>query len=194
MKPVGDPLPVLVTLGHHCSDKEQNAEWAEREVIKIKILHFLNKQIGENMPGVISGVTLKVSTFAEPSSLPKALCRSQNYPAIATALKSRDIYIEGFRSGNRFRLGDELTVRIDEVDLARRSLFLSVVTNHTARGEASAPKRTGGKAVKRAEHTQPQTKRRKVQIEVKLAERQVARSQKTPPLTCTRLTPLQLES
>ena len=55
-QPAGDPLPVLVNLGHHCSDKEQNAEWAEREVIKIKLLHFLNKKIGEAMPGVISGV------------------------------------------------------------------------------------------------------------------------------------------
>ena len=38
-------MPVLITLGHHCSDKEQSAEWAEREVIKIKLLHFLNKSL-----------------------------------------------------------------------------------------------------------------------------------------------------
>ncbi len=30
----GDPFPVLIGLGHHCSDQEQNAESAEREVIK----------------------------------------------------------------------------------------------------------------------------------------------------------------
>ncbi len=52
----GDPFPVLIGLGHHCSDQEQNAESAEREVTKIKLLHYLNKKIGESMKGVISGV------------------------------------------------------------------------------------------------------------------------------------------
>jgi ribonuclease R len=37
--------------------------------------------------------------------------------------------IEGFRSGNRYRMGDLLTVKIEEVDLPRRALLLSVVSH-----------------------------------------------------------------
>lgn len=152
VKPVGDPLPVLITLGHHCSDKEQNAEWAEREVIKIKILHFLNKQIGQSMPGVISGVTPE-GFYVRGTKFPaEGFVTIGKLPKDRYRFEKQGHYIEGFRSGNRFRLGDELTVRIDEVDLARRSLLLGVVANHTsARSESTGPVRTGGKAVKRAD-------------------------------------------
>ncbi|MCA9192185.1 MAG: ribonuclease R [Planctomycetales bacterium] len=132
-KPVGDPLPVLITLGHHCSDKEQNAEWAEREVIKIKLLHFLKKKIGESLQGVISGVVpegfyvrgtkFPADGFVSINSLPSDRYRFEKHGQV----------IEGFRQGNRFRLGDELTLKIEEVDLTRRALLLSVVTNHTAK-------------------------------------------------------------
>lgn len=149
-EPVGDPLPVLITLGHHCSDKEQNAEWAEREVIKIKLLHFLNKKLGETMPGVISGVVpegfyvrgtkFPAEGFVSVNSLPKDRYR----------FEKRGQILEGFRGGNRYRLGDELTVEIAEIDLARRVLLLNVVHNHTARSEqAQVGRAKGGKATKR---------------------------------------------
>lgn len=152
VKPVGDPMPVLVTLGHHCSDKEQNAEWAEREVIKIKLLHFLNKQIGQTMPGVISGVTPE-GFYVRGTKFPaEGFVTVNKLPNDRYRFEKQGQVLEGFRSGNRFRLGDELTVRIDEVDLPRRALLLSVVANHTSRADGQqAPKRTGGKAAKRAD-------------------------------------------
>ncbi|MBX3420113.1 MAG: ribonuclease R [Pirellulaceae bacterium] len=130
-QPVGDPLSVLMTLGHHCSDQEQNAEWAEREVTKIKLLHFLNKKLGQTMPGVITGVVpdgfyvrgikIPADGFVPLGSLPHDRYRFERHGHV----------IQGFRSGNRFRLGDQLTVKIEQVDLPRRTLLLSVVANHT---------------------------------------------------------------
>lgn len=127
-KTPGDPLPVLITLGHHCSDQEQNAEWAEREVTKIKLLHFLNKKIGETMPAVISGVVpdgfyvrgtkFPAEGFVPITSLPNDRYRFERHGHL----------IEGFRSGNRYRMGDALVVKIEQIDLPRRTLFLSVVS------------------------------------------------------------------
>ena len=51
-----DPFPMLVKLGHHCSDMERNAAAAERELIELKLLHFLKKHLGETMEAVISRV------------------------------------------------------------------------------------------------------------------------------------------
>jgi ribonuclease R len=156
VKPVADPFPVLVTLGHHCSDKEQNAEWAEREVIKIKMLHFLNKQIGQTMPGVISGVTPE-GFYVRGTKFPaEGFVTVNKLPNDRYRFEKHGQMLEGYRSGNRFRLGDELIVRIDEVDLARRALLLSVVANHTSsRAAASAVSASvkrpgGGKAMKGA--------------------------------------------
>lgn len=132
VKPAGDPIPALITLGHHCSDKEQNAEWAEREITKVKLLHFLSKKVGETMPGVISGVVAEgfhvrgtkfpAEGFVSIDSLPKDRYRFER----------RGQTIEGFREGNKFRLGDSLTVKVRSVDLTRRQLNFTVVTNHSS--------------------------------------------------------------
>ena len=156
IKPAGEPLPVLVTLGHHCSDKEQNAEWAEREVTKIKILHFLKKKIGEEMPGVISGVVPE-GFYVRGTKFPaEGFVTLKSLPADRYRFERRGQMLEGFRDGNRFRLGDLLTVKIHEVDLTRRELFLTLVTNHTAQREKAAgakgrlhARNTGGKAYKK---------------------------------------------
>ena len=144
-KPYGDPLPVLITLGQHCSDKEQNAEYAEREIIKIKILHFLKKKLGEKLPGVISGVTpegfyvrgtkFPAEGFVSVASLPEDRYRFERQGQM----------LEGFRRGNRFRLGDSVTTTIGQVDLARRALLLQLVTNHTSEAAEGPPPASGSK-------------------------------------------------
>jgi ribonuclease R len=132
VKTPDDPLPVLIDLGHHCSDQERNAEQAERELILIKLLHHLKKHIGETMEAVISRVfpdgfharclKLPVDGFVASSSLPNDKYRYER----------RGQMLVGFRAGNQFRLGDRLTVKIAKVDLRERQLFLEVVKSHAA--------------------------------------------------------------
>ena len=45
--------------------------------------------------------------------------------------------IVGFKEGNRYRLGDQVTVRVAKVDLQDRQLYLEIVKNHSARRDAS---------------------------------------------------------
>lgn len=146
-----DPLPVLIQLGHHCSDKERNAEQAERELIQLKLLHHLKKHIGETMEAVISRVypdgfyarciKLPVDGFVAVTALPNDKYRYER----------RGQMIVGFREGNQFRLGDRLTVRIAKVDLRDRQLFLDVVKSHASQDagpRSSAPKKKSGKKPK----------------------------------------------
>lgn len=164
VQPAGDPIPVLIGLGHHCSDQEQNAEQAEREITKIKLLHFLSKKIGETMPGVISGVVpegfyvrgikLPAEGFVPLSSLPNDHYRFER----------RGHAIEGFRKGNRFRLGDELIVKIEKIDLTRRALLFSVVDNRTARHEelqTSSGRTPKSSSTKRTQSTKKASSRTK---------------------------------
>lgn len=154
----GDPLPVLITLGHHCSDQEQNAEWAEREVTKIKLLHYLNKKIGETMPAVISGVVpdgfyvrgtkFPAEGFVPITSLPNDRYRFERHGHL----------IEGFRSGNRFRMGDTVTVKIEKVDLPRRVLLFSVVTNLTAQQDHASSQSFGASSRRASSKKSPTRK------------------------------------
>ena len=46
----------------------------------------------------------------------------------------------GFKDGNQFRLGDELTVRVAKVDLQDRQLFLEMVKNHSSGSREKTPR------------------------------------------------------
>lgn len=164
-----ESFPTLVQLGHHCSDMERNAAQAERELIELKLLYFLKKKIGETMDAVISRVfadglharclKLPVDGFIPVDSLPKDSYRFER----------RGQMVIGFREGNRFRLGDRLTVRIARVDLQERELFLEAIRNHTARQDlgkakkrpAAASKAKGDSRIKRKYVRREQRKRRK---------------------------------
>ena len=122
-KPARENEQVLEHLGQQCSDAEQNAELAERELIRVKLLHFMAKKQGEILTGVVSGVRptgitvraieIPVDGLIPVSSLPKDRYRFD-----------RDTHtLEGFKSGNRFRLGDELIVRVERIDTAKRHLI-----------------------------------------------------------------------
>ncbi len=137
-------------LGYHCSDREQNAESAERELIRIKLLHFMSKKVGESMHGVIA--TVRPEGF-----LVRCLeIPAEGFVAIESLPDDRYRYdrqthtIEGFRSGNRFRLGDELVVQVAKVDLARRDLQFLVVRK-TAEASIAGVEKGGATSCKSAE-------------------------------------------
>lgn len=126
-----EPFAELLRLGFHCSDQERNAAQAERELIQLKLLHLMKKRVGETMRVVIGrlfpdglfarGVELPVDGYLPVSELPSDKYRFER----------RGQMLVGFREGNRFRLGDELTVRVAKVDLRERQLFFGFVENHS---------------------------------------------------------------
>lgn len=120
----------LLTLGEHCSEREQRAERAERELIKVKLLTHLSERIGERMSAVITGVE-PFGLFAQGVELP-----AEGLVAIHSLRD--DIYdydadshsLTGRRVGNRFQLGDPIQVEIARVDVDRRTLEFRLVERY----------------------------------------------------------------
>lgn len=143
-----DSFPSLVKLGHHCSDMERNAAAAERELVEIKLLHYLNKQIGDEMEAVVSRVFAD-GLHARCIKLPvDGFIPIRTLPSDKYRFERRGQMIIGFKEGNRFRLGDQLTVKIARVDLQDRQLYLQAIRNHTARGESAAFRPTSSRKPK----------------------------------------------
>ena len=93
-------------LGRHCSDREQRAEAAERELTKLKLLAYLSDRIGEEMDAVVTGVE-SFGLFVQGVELPaEGLVRvdalSDDYYPFDRGTHT----LTGRRSGNRYRLGD----------------------------------------------------------------------------------------
>lgn len=121
----------LEKLGRHCSTTERRAESAERELIKIKLLTYMEERVGDEFEAVVTGVE-NFGVFCQGVEFPfeglvHVSALSQNdffdYDRTVHALTAR-------RSGEVFRLGDRVKVRVARVDVDRRQLDLQVV-EHT---------------------------------------------------------------
>ena len=122
-------LDDLLVLGDHCSEREQRAADAERELTKVKLLNYLADKIGHEMDGVITGVE-NFGLFIRGVEMP-----AEGFVHISGL--SDDTYrydraghvIQGFRSGNTFRLGDSVRVAVAAVDVDTRSLDFRLVAH-----------------------------------------------------------------
>ncbi|MCE9551947.1 MAG: ribonuclease R [Planctomycetes bacterium] len=113
--------------GDHCSQREQRAAQAERELTKVKLLHYMSTRIGEELDAVITGVQ-DFGLFAQGISLPAeglihVSSLQEDYYRYDKATHS----LSGYRSGNMYRLGDLIRIAVVRVDIERRELDFRLV-------------------------------------------------------------------
>lgn len=124
----------LVLLGEHCSEREQRAEAAERELIKLKLLGYLSGRIGFEMDAVITGVE-RFGLFVQGIELPaEGLVHVDALPEDHYTFDRSAHTLSGYRSGGTFRLGDPIRVAVARVDLERRQLDFRLVSRPAAVG------------------------------------------------------------
>jgi ribonuclease R len=150
----------MLVLGDHCSEREQRAASAERELNKVKLLLYLSDKIGMEFDGVITGVEnfglfitgveLPAEGFVHISSLTDDYYRFDRAGHV----------ISGFRSRNSYRLGDTVRVAVAAVDVDARELDFRLLARAGApkgKGRANLPVKSRGKKQARP---QPPKKRK----------------------------------
>jgi ribonuclease R len=126
----------MSVLGDLCSEREQRAESAERELIKVKLLNYLSTKIGLQMDAVVTGVE-DFGLFVQGVELPaEGLIHVDALQDDYYHYDDRTHTLAGRREGNAFRLGDLVRVEIAHVDVDRRELDYRLVQK-----EAAAKKR-----------------------------------------------------
>jgi ribonuclease R len=111
-----------LVLGDHCSEREQRATDAERELNKVKLLLYLSDKIGLELDGIITGVE-SFGLFVTGVELP-----AEGFIHISGLTDDYYRYdrarhvIEGFRTGSTYRLGDPVHVAVAAVDVDAREL------------------------------------------------------------------------
>ena len=131
----------LVELGKQLSFTERRADDAERELRQIKVLELLEKQIGNDFPGVVTGIA-NFGIFVQLTTwLIDGLIRYEELMDDWWDVDEKSGIIRGQRTGKRIHIGDTATVRIVRVDPARRQLDLAVVELR-GRGTPVTPPKT----------------------------------------------------
>lgn len=127
-RPGGPNEVELIKIGKLCSGTERRAAAAERELVKVKLLTFMEERIGYELDAVITGVE-RFGFFCQGIELPvEGLVHVSwlsdedyfYYDAVTFSLIGR-------RSGRQYRLGDRVRVRVAHVDVDRRELDFRVV-------------------------------------------------------------------
>jgi ribonuclease R len=116
------PVEGLMNLGAECSELERRAEAAERELVKLKLLLFLSKRVGEEMDAVVTGVE-PFGLFVQGLAIPaEGLVPLDALPDDSYRYDRASHSLSGRRPGHSFRLGDRVRVAVARVDLERREL------------------------------------------------------------------------
>lgn len=120
-------LDKVTLLAEHCSDREQRAAEAERELKKIKLLGYMQKRIGSQLDAVVTGVE-DFGLFVQGVDLPaEGLLPIEGLGDDYYQFDSESYSLAGHREGNQFRLGDRLRVEVVRVDIDRRELDFRLV-------------------------------------------------------------------
>jgi ribonuclease R len=168
----------LAVLGEHCSEREQRAEEAERELTKVKLLNYLSQRIGEEMDAVITGVE-QFGLFAQGIELPaEGLIHVTSLADDYYQYDRRSHTLSGRQSENQFRLGDRVRVVVAQVDVDRRELDFRLVSRRGRAGDdgsatqpEEARKRSRSSLRKRAGEKPPSEKRNKTSGDSKRGKR-----------------------
>lgn len=126
----------LESIADICNDQERIAQIAEREVFLRLSCLMLEKSIGKTFPAIISGLS-NFGVFAElQGNMAEGMIRMEKLGDDYFVYDEEKQILYGERTGVTYRLGDEITVQIDFVDVTRLEidLILLDVTPRKPRG------------------------------------------------------------
>ena len=119
-------LPEIAT---STSTSERLADDAEREVENLKKVEFMLDKLGEEYDGVITGVT-QFGLFVELDNLfVEGLVHISWLPDYFLFYPERFCLV-GQHTGQTYRLGDRVRVRVDNVSLARKQIDFSLLAKY----------------------------------------------------------------
>ncbi|MBA4537076.1 ribonuclease R [Bacillus aquiflavi] len=116
----------LPEIAEHSSKMERRAVDGERETDEMKKAEFMADKIGEEYDGIISSVT-NFGMFVELPNTIEGLVHVSYMTDDYYHYDERHYAMIGERTGNVFRIGDEITVRVIDVNLDEYSIDFEIV-------------------------------------------------------------------
>lgn len=115
-------------LCQHASEMERKAAEMERESVKYKQAEYLQDKIGKVFDGLISGIS-KWGIYVElKDNKCEGMVRYNNFDDDYYYLDEENFRIIGQSTGKIYRLGDEVKVRIEAVDLIKKQMDFTLVS------------------------------------------------------------------
>lgn len=117
---------LLETKCNHISNRERNANDAERDSVKYKSVEFVKDKIGETFDGMVSGI-IERGLFVELVDYKAEGMIGFDRFGEPFDLLDGNLKVKGKRSGKIIKIGDVLKVKVLDADLDLRQIELEVV-------------------------------------------------------------------
>ncbi|WP_110928523.1 ribonuclease R [Bacillus massiliglaciei] len=134
----------LPEIADHTSKRERRAVDAERETDDLKKAEYMLDKIGEEYDGIISSVT-NFGMFVELPNTIEGLVHVSYMTDDYYRYDERQLAMIGERTGKVFRIGDEISVRVSNVNKDERAVDFEIIGMKVSR-----PRPTGEKRVIKA--------------------------------------------
>jgi ribonuclease R len=117
----------LKKIGSHCSEQERAAIDAERDSIKLKQVEYLSQHLGEEFPGVISGV-IENGIFVDLKDIHcEGMVRVSDLSDDYYEYDEKQHQLVGRNHGKKYYLGKEIRVKVVRTDIKARQIDLELV-------------------------------------------------------------------
>jgi ribonuclease R len=111
---------------------ERKAVEAERASVKYKQAEYLLDKIGEEFYGLISGVS-KWGIYVELiESKCEGMVRLRDLADDYYFLDEDNYQVTGQRTGNQYKLGDKVKIRVKKIDVSRKEMDFQIVSETRA--------------------------------------------------------------
>lgn len=112
---------IAVDGAKHSSEKEREAQLAERDSVDLKKAEYMKQYIGETFTGVISSVT-SFGFFVELDNTIEGLVRVESIEDDYYVYNERQYSLIGERTRKTYKLGDVVEVIVERVDVETRKI------------------------------------------------------------------------
>ena len=117
---------LLPDIADHTSKRERRAVDAERETDDLKKAEYMLDKIGEEYDGIISSVT-NFGMFVELPNTIEGLVHVSYMTDDYYRFDERQLAMIGERTAKVFRIGDEISVRVSNVNKEERSVDFEII-------------------------------------------------------------------
>ncbi len=106
---------ILDQVAFTTSNNERRAEEAERDSIRYKVCEYMSQHIGEKFTGIISSIT-SYGMYVELPNTVEGMVRVSDIAGDYYIFNESKLELVGARTKNKYRIGDEVSVRISGAD------------------------------------------------------------------------------
>src|SRR5690625_2684456 len=160
----------LPEIAEHSSQAERRAVDAEREVEDLKMAEYMMDKVGQEFDAIIVSIT-NFGMFVQVEEAVEGLVHMSSMKNDYYEFNERGMILVGQRTGQTFRIGEEVRVRLYNVDVEQYDIDFELVEDSNGKGNKKKNNKANNKGNKN-QKKQPKDQKKSRNVDFKIQKRE----------------------